>query len=86
LAKHYCENGLTPIENHSGGRRETKHVLSFKDAENTVNYIKNYAVDHALALPGRVPGYWRQDVLLLPSSHTKTFVYGRYKEAVLAGK
>lgn len=66
----------------SGGRREGGKTLSFDDIRRTHSFITNYAVLHALVLPGRVPGYKRDDVNLLPSSHTKVLVYGAYKDSL----
>ncbi|ELU10752.1 hypothetical protein CAPTEDRAFT_187019 [Capitella teleta] len=81
LRKHYAENGLIPIESAAGGSR-SKNAVSFEDTQKLVQFIRNYAEDHALVLPGRVPGVWRNDVVLLPSSHTKTFVYNKYTDAM----
>ena len=48
---------------------------------NAVKFIKNYAEDHAITLPGRVPGYRKADVLLLPSCSTKKQVWRQYYAA-----
>ncbi|ELT92413.1 hypothetical protein CAPTEDRAFT_205030 [Capitella teleta] len=81
LRKHYADNGLIPIESAAGGSR-SKNAVSFEDTQKLVQFIRNYAEDHALVLPGRVPGVCRNDVVLLPSSHTKTFVYNKYTDAM----
>lgn len=36
-----------------------------------VKFIVSYAEDNAILLPGRIPGYKRDDVQLLPSNTTK---------------
>ena len=41
-------------------------------------FISNYADDHGLHLPGRVPGFKRDDIKLLPSSETKVAVFNAY--------
>ncbi|ELU16955.1 hypothetical protein CAPTEDRAFT_211604 [Capitella teleta] len=82
LSAHYQQNGLCPVESQKRGAHGHKKALSFEDISRVVNFLKTYAEDHALVLPGRVPGFWRDDVVLLPSSHTKTFVYGKYKESI----
>ena len=41
-------------------------------------FVSQYAEHHALVLPGRVPGFKRDDVKLLPSAETKAKVYGVY--------
>jgi len=50
------------------------------DIKRVVQFITNYAEDHALVLPGRVPGFKRHDIRLLPSSHGKGKVYANYRE------
>ncbi|ELT88889.1 hypothetical protein CAPTEDRAFT_208410 [Capitella teleta] len=86
LAEHYEQNGLCPIENNSKGQHNQKKALPHADIEHVVKYLKIYAEDHALVLPGRVPGVWRQDVVLLPASHTKTKMYEKYKAAQPEGQ
>ena len=41
----------------------------------------NYTEVHALLLPGRVPGYSRSDIKLLPSSTSKRKIWKLYREA-----
>uniref|UniRef100_X1ZQD9 Uncharacterized protein n=1 Tax=Capitella teleta TaxID=283909 RepID=X1ZQD9_CAPTE len=69
LSAHYQQNGLCPVESQKRGAHGHKKALSFEDISRVVNFLKTYAEDHALVLPGRVPGFWRDDVVLLPSSH-----------------
>jgi hypothetical protein len=83
LRKHYVENGLVPLESKAGGQRPNTSI-SFEDTQKLVTFLQNYAEDHALLLPGRVPGVWKDDVVLLPSSHTKAYVYLRYQDAMNA--
>lgn len=49
-----------------------QHVISFLD---------NYAEEHAVALPGRVPGFKRSDIKLLPSSATKASIHRLYEQS-----
>jgi hypothetical protein len=44
----------------AGGRR--RNALVLKDVQHVVTYLINYADVHALVLPGRVPGFARDDV------------------------
>ena len=69
-----------PKEKASGGRRISAKTLTFENIRKVHAYISNYATTHALVLPGRVPGFKRDDINLLPSSHTKVFVYNQYKK------
>ena len=60
-----------------------RHTLRLSDIEYAVSFVKNYAKDNAILLPGRIPGYKRDDVVLLPSSTTKTAtaVWNLYRTA-----
>jgi len=82
LLKWYKTEGLVPKEKKSGGRSSNIHALSFDDIKRVIQFITNYAADHAVVLPGRVPGFRRDDIKLLPSSHTKKVVYCKYKESL----
>ena len=46
-----------------------------------MDFLFNYSEDHAILLPGRVPGYKDTKVKLLPSSTTKKQVWSTYCEA-----
>lgn len=81
LIRHYKANGLVPREKKSGGRRDAnKKLLTFEDVTDIKRFITNHADVHALALPGRVPGFKRTDLLLLPTAHTRVFLYTLYKD------
>lgn len=54
------------------------------DTERIAHFIKQYAEDHAVRLPGRVPGFKRDDIHLLPSSCPKSRVYRCYSESANA--
>ena len=47
-----------------------------------VTFLTNHAEDHAILLPGRIPGYNRFDLKLLPSSTTKLAIWEAYRLAV----
>ena len=49
-----------------------------------MRYISNLAEGHGVLLPGKVPGYSRDDLKLLPSSCTKASVYKNYVTACTA--
>ena len=65
----YLASGLT-TRTHGNACRLPKHALKLEEVKNLVTFISNYAEKHAL-LPGRIPGYKRDDIQLLPSSTTK---------------
>lgn len=83
LLKHYKENGLVPRHKKSGGRQASdKRLLTHDDICRVVAFIVNFAELHAMVLPGRVPGFKRFDVKLLPSSYTKRTVFRAYEQAL----
>ena len=75
------ENGLTPRV-HGNTKRKPKHALSYTTTEFVVRFLFNYAEQNAIVLPGRVPGYSRTDIQLLPSSVSKRAVWRVYRESV----
>ena len=74
------ENGIAPRV-HGNTRRLPVHALTFDDVSRVVTFIRNYAEDHAVLLPGRIPGYKRSDLQLLPCSTTKSRVWKLYTNA-----
>ena len=56
---------------HGNTRRLPKHALKLDEVKNLVAFLSNYAEENAILLPGRIPGYKRDDVQLLPSNTTK---------------
>ena len=66
----------------TNNKKSNTAALSFADMERVKNFIVQYAEDHAVSLPGRVPGFKRDDIQLLPSSHPKSRVYRAYSESV----
>lgn len=74
------ENGLTPRV-HGNVKRIPKHALSLQSTEYILRFLHSYAEQHALLLPGWIPGYTRTDIQLLPSSESKRAVWRVYCEA-----
>ena len=62
------ENGLRPCKH---GRSVPRNATKLTDIENVVQFINFYAENNAILLPGRIPGYKRDDIQLLLSSTTK---------------
>ena len=77
LMKSLKENGQTPRV-HDNTKRKSKHALSYSSTEFVVRFLFSYAEQHALLLPGRIPGYSRTDIQLLPSSVSKRAVWRVY--------
>ena len=66
---------------HGNFHRQPSHSLTADDLQHVVNFLFSYAEDHAILLPGRVPGYKDSDRQLLPSNTTKRAVWHIYLEA-----
>lgn len=65
--------------------RRPHNALTFEQRLDVVRFISNFAEQHAV-LPGRIPGYARDDLKLLPTSCTKVSVYRLYMEACRVGR
>ena len=79
----WLENGLRPRPRKSCTPHNT---TSLSDVENVVRFILNYAEENAILLPGRIPGYKRDDLQLLPSSTTKREVWQLYHHAATGSR
>lgn len=74
---HYIATGLL-ARTHGNTNRLPKNALTFTEVKNVVKFLENYAEAHAILLPGRIPGYKRTDLQLLPSSTTKKVILAMY--------
>ena len=63
---------------HGNTKRLPHNTLSFDGTQRVVAFISFYAEEHAILLPGHVPGYKRADVQLLPTHTTKKNVWRQY--------
>ena len=52
---------------HGNTKRLPHNALTYEDIIRIVKFLSNYAKEQAILLPGRVPGYKRDDFKLLPS-------------------
>ena len=68
----------------SGGRQKT--ALSFAEIQRVSRFILNFAEQHSIILPGRIPVFKRDDVKVLPSCETKSYVWRQYKAASTEGQ
>ena len=73
---------MAPITRRAGGRQLSNRLLSYEDITRVYSFLHNYAEDHGVSLPGRVPGYKRGDLKLLPCSSTKHDIYTQYTNAM----
>ena len=70
LVKHYKTNGLT-LGVQGNSKCLPSSASSIETVENVVKFIMNIAEEKALILAGRVPGFERVNVKLVPSVLTK---------------
>ena len=80
LAKSVSEHGVVPRV-HGNTNRLPRHTLSLKTVEHVVRFLISFTEVHSLLLPGRVPGYSRDDIKLLPSSMSKHDIWKEYFQA-----
>jgi hypothetical protein len=59
-----------------GGR--TKTALTLEDVLAVTTFLTNFSKQHALVLPGRIPGFARDDISVLPSHYTKKEIWSLY--------
>lgn len=78
LKTHLRRNGITP-RRHGNTSRLPHNVLQHDTVSNVVTFIKNFAAEQGVSLPGRVPHYKNLKVQLLPSCESKASVWRRYK-------
>ena len=78
----YRTNGLIPCT-HGNSRRLPTLTLSHESIRDVVVFLQNYVEQNGLLLPGRVPGYSRSDIKLLPSSVSKCGIWRIYRSAML---
>ena len=75
--KSYLRNGLEPI-GHGNAKRLPAHGFTMDDIRQITTFLTNYSEVNAIQLPGRIPGYKRSDVQLLPTHTMKRSVYKYY--------
>lgn len=83
LIKHFDENGILLREHKALNKLSTRNdVLTVRDIENVVHFIKAYASKVGIPLLVRLPQFRLFDkVIKLPSSDTKAEVYRKFQEA-----
>ena len=66
----YLTNGLeTRI--HGNTKQLPHNHLTHAVITNVTEFLKNYAEENGILLPGRIPGHKKDDIKLLPSSCSK---------------
>jgi len=77
-----AEDGIVPKAHQNTVKLPTVRAHSLETRLKAVRFLEKFAIQHAVVLPGRVPGYKNPDLLLLPSEYTKTKVYQKYATCV----
>jgi len=85
LTKHYDENGIGP-RIHGNTKKTPHNASSFDCKEHLVTFLHNFAEENAVTLPGRIPGYKDNRILLLPSHMTKDGIFLHYKTSCEAAE
>lgn len=80
LQQHFKEHGISARIHGNRGRLPAR-TCSFDAIQGVTSFLDNYAEEHAVALPGRVPGFKRTDIKLLPSSSTKASIHRVYEQS-----
>ena len=73
----YIKNGLQPIT-HGNTFHLPSHAFTTEDLQKITSFLTNYAEEHGILLPGRIPGFKRCDLLLLPTHSTKKSIWQCY--------
>ena len=80
LLRTYKVEGLV-LPRHKNCGKLPHNAKSLAYFQKVAQFIKNYAEDHALFMPGRVGPQYKL-CKLLPSSETKSKIYEKYKECL----
>ena len=82
LKAQYVSEGLVPrVHGHTG--RTAPNALVLEDVRGIISFVLQYVESNGILLPGRIPGYKRDDIQLLPSSTTKRAVWLLYEDSAV---
>ena len=79
IKAHFASSGLTP-RTHGNTECAPANTLIMEEVRNVVVFVTQHAEANAILLPGRIPGYKRSDIQILPSSTTKRAVWLLYED------
>ena len=79
IKAHYISMGVVSRIHGNTGRTPT-HALVMEDVKYIITFVAQYAEANAILLPGRIPGYKRSDIQILPYSTTKRAIWMMYEE------
>ena len=75
------QDGILPRQ-HGNLRRVPHNALTLEETQAVVTYITNYTEENGIYLPGRIPGFKKADIQILPCHTTKKAVWQQYCQAV----
>ena len=68
---------------HDNEGRLPANILARDDIDKLLTFLDNYNAENTILLPGRIPGYKRDDWKLLTSSTTKRMIWLKYKDSIV---
>ena len=80
LKSHFLSHGCQQRV-HGNSFKRNKLAIQFDDSVFVKNFVENYASTNGLLLPGRVPGFKRDDVIVLPCHTTIKQVHSAYADS-----
>lgn len=87
LCKHFDVNGISPRVHKSANKTPARdNVVPPEIIEEVVKFIKTFADNFGLPLPGRMPNFKNYDIIKLPSMETKSSIYRKYCVAISTRK
>ena len=80
IKQSYITNSLE-TRTHGNSKHLPKHAFSTPEITHVTKFISNFAEANGILLPGRIPGYKRMDLQLLPTQMTKRGIWEDYMAA-----
>ena len=80
IKQSYLKYGLEPIT-HGNTFHQPSHAFTTTELQHITTFLTNFAEANAILLPGRIPGYKRSDIQLLPTQFTKREIWNGYIKA-----
>ncbi|MEQ2158956.1 hypothetical protein GOODEAATRI_017463 [Goodea atripinnis] len=78
IITHFDENSARPRLRKKSQQPHDPHFISSEQLHTVLEFINNYAEDHAIMLPGRHPGHRDWHVKLLPTHVSRASVWRLY--------
>jgi len=78
ISQHFDKNGVI-ARVHGNTKKSPHNELPFESNLHFKTFVLNFAEENAITLPGRIPGYKDERILLLPCHMNKESIYNYYK-------